>query len=70
MNRKETLKFIEQWNTANNFSNEIVDEPNMRYVENGVVAWNIYDSPNINIEQVINIYKTVKSHANKKTNHS
>lgn len=59
MTKQETLKFIEQWNTANHFSNGLVDEPNMRYVEDGVVAWNIYDSPVINIEQLINIYKNI-----------
>lgn len=64
MNKQETLDFVKQWNIANNFSNEISEEPNMRYVEDGVVIWNEYDSPSINIEQIIKIYNNIKENRN------
>jgi hypothetical protein len=57
MNKKETLKFIKLWNKKNGYKNgnETI-EPNMRYAENGKVAWNEYDSPIIDIEEIVEIY--------------
>jgi hypothetical protein len=59
MNKEQTLDFIREWNTAMGFSNEISEEPNMRYVSVGFVTWNEYDAPEISIELIVRTFNKV-----------
>ena len=59
MNKKETLEFIKLWNKKNGYKNGITAEPNMRYHDKGIVTWNEYDSPYVDIKEIVEIYKEV-----------
>lgn len=51
MNEKQTREFVKIWNKRNGFPDGIVKESNMRYVEPGVVTWNEYDAPEVNLAE-------------------
>ena len=55
MNEKQTRKFIALWNKQNGFNMHEVGC--MSYKEPGIVTWNEYDAPNLDILQVVTIYK-------------
>lgn len=60
MTGKQTKEFVDRWNILNNFPigvNTITG--NMRYVSPGIVTWNEYDAPEINIEQIVSIFNEV-----------
>lgn len=53
---KTTRKFVELWNLENGYpTTEHTDKPNMRYVSNGLVTWNEYNAPTVNIKQFLEI---------------
>lgn len=59
MTKKQTIDFIHWWNKKNNLPDGVCASDNMRYVKNGVVEWNIYDSPEVKIKEWVSIYKKV-----------
>lgn len=60
MSKKQTKEFVDRWNILNNFPIGInTPEGNMRYVSPGIVTWNEYDAPEINIEQIVSIFNEV-----------
>ncbi len=48
----ETKAFVFLWNEANGFKQGIVDQANMRYRAPGIVSWNEYNAPEIDLNQV------------------
>ncbi len=61
MTQKQLKQFVRFWNTANGFKNGEVDEPNMRIGKNkNKVYFNIYDTPDLDIEQIVSIYNLIK----------
>lgn len=61
MTKKQTIDFVHFWNKENNLPDGIVVADNMRSEENGKVFWNIPDSPIVDIEKFVRIYKkTIK----------
>lgn len=60
MNKKQTKDFMHFWNEANGFPDGLTPEANMRYRKDGVVFWNEYDSPEVDVEQFIDCFNKVK----------
>lgn len=60
MSEKQTKKFVDKWNEKNNFPVGI-NTPlgNMRYVSPGVITWNEYDAPEVNIVEFVDIFNTI-----------
>jgi hypothetical protein len=56
MTLEQTILFVKKWNEANGFEDGINMSENMRADEQGVIYWNSYDSPLVDIEQFVNIY--------------
>lgn len=61
MNEKDTKKFVKLWNKANNMPDGLTMEENMRYVSPGVVTWNIYDAPRLNLDEVAELLMATNS---------
>lgn len=59
MTEEQTQKFVSKWNELNGFQDGVVPEANMRYVEPGVVTWNEYDTPTLDLNQVKLIFSIV-----------
>lgn len=60
MNERQTRKFVALWNKKNGYDlGENTIEGNMRYVCPGVVTWNVYDAPDLDILQIVTIYKSL-----------
>lgn len=57
MTKQQTLEFIKKWNELNNFPDGICNFPNMRYVKRGVVTWNEYNAPELDLIQVRDLLK-------------
>lgn len=52
MDYKQTNNFVVLWNERNGFSQGEVDQPNMRIVKAGLVTWNEYDAPTIDLVEI------------------
>ncbi len=60
MNEKQTKDFVDSWNIKNNFPTGVNTQcANMRYYSPGIVTWNEYDAPEIDISQIVEIYNTI-----------
>jgi len=56
MTEEQTRKFVDAWNTKHNFPlGENTTDENMRYSEPGVVYWNAYDAPFIDVIEFVGL---------------
>lgn len=56
MTEDQTRAFIDAWNKKHNFPlGENTTAENMRYVEPGVVCWNAYDTPFIDVLEFVGL---------------
>lgn len=61
MTEKQTRKFVALWNKANGMAvGENTPQGNMRYVGVGLITWNEYDAPTIELEQFRTLLEEVK----------
>ena len=59
-NKEQTKKFVDAWNKANDLPlTEDTQMGNMRYVSPGVVTWNEYDAPSIQLSEFISIFEEI-----------
>ena len=62
MKADQTKEFVNRWNILNNYPTGVDTQcGNMRYVSPGIVTWNEYDAPEINIEQIVSIFNNIVS---------
>lgn len=56
MNEEQTRKFADTWNRRHGFPiGEDTMTENMRYVSPGIVTWNAYDAPDVDVVEFVGI---------------
>ena len=59
LTKEQTEKFVWIWNERNGFPQGLTEQPNMRYVSKGIVSWNEYDAPDLDLNEVADIIKAI-----------
>ena len=58
---RQIRKFVHIWNKKNGFSDGVCIQENMRYdKEDNRVYWNVHDSPEVDLDQMLKIFKDIK----------
>ena len=60
MNQTDTRLFVKKWNEAHGFEDGDNPSANMRYARDGVVTWNEYDAPEVDIEEFITLAQALQ----------
>lgn len=60
MTEKQTREFVDAWNIKNDYQvGENTSDANMRYSSPGVVTWNEYNAPVVDIKTFLEIYNNL-----------
>lgn len=58
--KRKIRKFVKLWNERNGFVDGINESENMRMGDDGVIYWNIYDSPEVDLNQILELLSKLK----------